>query len=67
VNPDHLTILLTKKGKALMNNLDPDQRLKALAKLKAFVDAEQARISKEYEDMLKSVSEAGAMEPGPRA
>lgn len=63
VNPDHLTILLTKKGKALMNNLDPDQKLKALAKLKAFVDAEQARINREYEDAMKSVGGAGTLGP----
>lgn len=65
VNPDHLTILLSKKGKALMNNLDPDQRLKALAKLKVFVDAEHARINKEYEELMKSASEAKPVEPKP--
>lgn len=55
VNPDHLTILLTKKGKALMNALEPDEKLKALAKLKAFMDAEYARVCKDYEECLKSV------------
>ena len=58
VNPDHLTILLTKKGKALMNGLDPDQKLKALSKLKAFIDAEYARINREYEEAEKAVREA---------
>lgn len=55
VNPDHLTILLTKKGKALMNALEPGEKLKALAKLKAFMDAEYARVCKDYEECLKSV------------
>ncbi len=65
VNPDHLTILLSKKGKALMNNLEPDQKLKALTKLKAFVDAEHARINKEYEELMKSVAEGKLIEPKP--
>jgi DNA-binding PadR family transcriptional regulator len=65
VNPDHLTILLSRKGKALMNNLEPDQRLKALTKLKAFVDAEHARINKEYEELMKSVPGAKPVEPKP--
>jgi DNA-binding PadR family transcriptional regulator len=51
VNPDHLTVLLTKKGKAMMNGLDPDQRLKALLKLKTFVDAEFARINRELDEL----------------
>lgn len=57
VNPDHLTILLTKKGKVLMNNLEPDQRLKALTKLKAFMDAEHERVCREYDECLKSVQQ----------
>lgn len=55
VNPDHLTILLTKKGKALMNDLDPDQKLKALTKLKAFMDVEYARVNREYEEAEKAL------------
>jgi DNA-binding PadR family transcriptional regulator len=65
VNPDHLTILLSRKGKALMNNLEPEQRLKALAKLKAFVDAEHARINAEYEELMKSTAGAKTVEPKP--
>ena len=65
VNPDHLTILLTRKGKALMNNLEPDQRLKALAKLKAFVDSEYARINEEYGELLKSASAAQPVKDRP--
>lgn len=53
VNPDHLTVLLTRKGKALMNDLTPDERLKALTKLKAFLDSEIARVNKELEVLLK--------------
>jgi DNA-binding PadR family transcriptional regulator len=62
VNPDHLTILLTKKGKVLMNALEPDQRLKAITKLKTFMDAEYARVCREYDECLKS---ARAAEPKP--
>lgn len=54
VNPDHLTMLLTKKGKALMGALDPDQKLKLYMKLKAFVDSECDRVNKEI-DALKNV------------
>jgi DNA-binding PadR family transcriptional regulator len=55
VNPDHLTILLTKKGKVLMNALEPDQRLKALGKLKTFMDAEYVRVCREYEECSKNI------------
>ncbi len=65
VNPDHLTILLSKKGKALMNNLEPDQKLKALAKLKVFIDAEHARINKEYEELVKSTTAGPPAGPKP--
>ncbi len=63
VNPDHLTILLTKKGKALMNNLEPAERLKALTKLKAFMDVEYARVSREYEECTKNVTQARDIKP----
>ncbi len=65
VNPDHLTILLTKKGKALMNELEPDERLKALTKLKAFMDVEYARICREYEECLKSAKQPPAVDAKP--
>jgi hypothetical protein len=48
-----------------MNNLEPEQRLKALAKLKAFVDAEHARINAEYEELMKSTAGAKTVEPKP--
>ena len=54
VNPDHLTVLLTKKGKATMGSLDPDQKLKALLKLKAFVDTEAARINREIDGLRQT-------------
>jgi len=65
VNPDHLTILLTKKGKVLMNNLEPGQRLMALTKLKAFMDTEYARVCREYEECSKNVLQSRA--PGPKS
>jgi DNA-binding PadR family transcriptional regulator len=58
VNPDHLTVLLTKKGKAMLNGLDPDQRLKALHKLKAFVDLESVRVNKELDELMKNIAPA---------
>ena len=54
VNPDHLTVLLTKKGKAMMNALDPDQRLKALMKLKTFLDTEIVRVTRALEELQKT-------------
>jgi len=51
VNPDHLTVLLTKKGKAMLNGLDPGQQLKAYLKLKSFLDAESARLHRELESL----------------
>jgi DNA-binding PadR family transcriptional regulator len=67
VNPDHLTILLTKKGKAMMNDLDPDQRLKALKKLKTFVDAEYERVNREYAEAEKAVKAASIMQAEPKS
>ncbi len=67
VNPDHLTILLSKKGKALMNNLEPDQKLKALTKLKVFLDAEHARVSREYEELMSLASASRQPDPKPDA
>jgi hypothetical protein len=55
VNPDHLTVLLTKKGKAMLNGLDPYQRLKALQKLKAFLDVESACVNQELAALGTSV------------
>ena len=54
VNPDHLTVLLTKKGKAMMNALDSDQRLKAFLKLKIFLDTEILRVNKSLEELQKT-------------
>ncbi len=65
VNPDHLTILLSKRGKALMNNLEPDQKLKALTKLKVFLDAEHARVCKEYEELTELAAKTKPTEPKP--
>jgi PadR family transcriptional regulator PadR len=56
VNTDHLTVLLTKKGKATLNRLDPDQKLKALLKLKVFVDTEVARIDREIAELSTMAS-----------
>jgi DNA-binding PadR family transcriptional regulator len=56
VNPDHLTILLTKKGKATMNALDPDQRLKILIKLKGFLDIELERVNNELQSLTSNTS-----------
>jgi len=54
VNPDHLTVLLTKKGKAMMNALDTDQRIKAFIKLKVFLDTEIVRVNKSLEELQKT-------------
>ncbi|MCD1295183.1 PadR family transcriptional regulator [Methanocella sp. CWC-04] len=54
VNPDHLTVLLTKKGKALMNGLDPERRYKILNKLKIFLDTESLRVNRELESLKKT-------------
>ncbi len=56
VNPDHLTVLLTKKGKVMLNGLDPDQRHMALLKLKTFLDAEIAWINKELDTLGTNVT-----------
>jgi len=53
-------------GGALMNGLDPDQKLNALAKLKAFVDAEYVRINEEYTETEKAVKEAALRSEEPK-
>lgn len=58
INPDHLTVLITKKGKAIMNGLDPDQRLKILNKLKAFLENEVARVNRELEALQAGTAQA---------
>ncbi len=65
VNPDHLTILLTKKGKVLMNGLEPGERLRALAKLKAFMDVEYARVCREYDECAKIAAQPKVPDTNP--
>jgi hypothetical protein len=51
----------------MMNDLDPDQRLKALKKLKTFVDAEYERVNREYAEAEKAVKAASIMQAEPKS
>ncbi len=53
LNPDHITVLLTNKGKDITDHFEPDRRYKVLCELKVFVDGEAARINSELEKLKK--------------
>lgn len=50
---DHITVLLTDKGKEVTRQFEPERRLKVLNQLKVFVDSEAIRINKELEALKK--------------
>lgn len=56
LNPDHITTLLTNKGKDITEHFDPEKRYKVLSNLKVFVDDEAIRINKELEKLKKPSS-----------
>lgn len=56
LNPDHITVLLTNKGKDITDHFEPERRYKVLSNLKIFVDDESIRIDKELEKLKKSLN-----------
>jgi DNA-binding PadR family transcriptional regulator len=53
LNPDHITVLLTNKGKDITDHFEPDRRYKVLSNLKIFVDSEAVRINGELEKLKR--------------
>lgn len=49
IKQDHITTLLTEKGKDITKCFEPRRRYRVLARLKAFVDSEAVRIDRELE------------------
>jgi DNA-binding PadR family transcriptional regulator len=49
IKQEHITVLLTDKGKEITKYFDPDRRYRVLSRLKAFVDSEAIRINEELE------------------
>lgn len=47
IKQDHITTLLTDKGKEITKCFDPERRYRVLTQLKAFVDSEAIRIDSE--------------------
>jgi PadR family transcriptional regulator PadR len=54
IKQEHITTLLTDKGKEVTKYFDPERRYKVLIRLKAFVDAEAIRINQELEALKNS-------------
>ncbi len=54
IKQDHITVLLTEKGKELTKSFEPDRRYRVLSRLKAFVDNEAIRINGELEALKNS-------------
>ena len=52
---DHITTLLTDKGKEITSHFEPERRYRVLTRLKAFVDSEAIRIDQELA-ALKNVA-----------
>ncbi len=53
IKQEHITVLLTDKGKEVMKYFDPDRRYRVLSRLKVFVESEAVRINGEL-DALKN-------------
>jgi len=51
IKQDHITTLLTEKGKEITKCFEPHRRYRVLRRLKAFVDSEAVRIDKELESL----------------
>ncbi|HTY91338.1 MAG TPA: PadR family transcriptional regulator [Methanocella sp.] len=51
IKQDHITTLLTEKGKEITKCFEPHRRYRVLARLKAFVDSEAIRIDNELKDL----------------
>jgi DNA-binding PadR family transcriptional regulator len=49
IKQDHITTLLTEKGKEITKRFEPERRYRVLNRLKAFLDSETLRINGELE------------------